>query len=99
MKISQFEVLNHGVEHEQYFQGAGVSFTKWDTIQTGFGLTPLAALEDTLEIMAQMGHEIDKEEEERIKSELAKDDTRAVHSDTFCYLSIRYMLAKSNQTA
>lgn len=47
----ELEVLNHGVEHEQDFQGHGVSFTRFTECVTGIGHTAGEALEDAIEAL------------------------------------------------
>ena len=51
--ITDYKITDHGVEHSQYFQGAGVAFTKWEECFTGIGNSPAEALEDALEQVAQ----------------------------------------------
>ena len=51
--LTQFEILDHGVDHAQYFQGCGVSYTKFDECVTGCGQDAKEAIEDALESMAQ----------------------------------------------
>jgi len=48
-KLIEWEIVDHGIEHSQYFQGCGVSFTKWDECFTGIGCSGAEALEDALE--------------------------------------------------
>jgi hypothetical protein len=61
MKINKFELVDHGVEHEQYFQGCGVAFSEYDECYTGIGASLREALEDALEQIASNGHEISPE--------------------------------------
>ena len=58
MKILDFEIIDHGVEHEQYFQGCGVAFTKFDDCATGIGDSLYEALEDAAEQLATQGYEL-----------------------------------------
>lgn len=57
--IKDYEVLDHGVEHAQFFQGCGVSFTRFNSCVTGVGETAQEAYDDCLEQMAQMDIEVD----------------------------------------
>lgn len=50
-----FRIIYHGIEHEQYFQGHGVSFTHWDDCVTGIGSSNREALDDALEQLACAG--------------------------------------------
>lgn len=54
-EVIKFEIVDHGFEHEQYFQGCGVAFTEYDTVYTGAGETPADALEDALEQSYSVG--------------------------------------------
>lgn len=51
--VQEYEILDHGVEHSQYFQGCGTAFTEFDDVATGIGETPHEALADALESLAQ----------------------------------------------
>lgn len=33
----QYQIINHGYENSQYFQGCGVSYTEFEHVQTGCG--------------------------------------------------------------
>lgn len=33
----EYEIVNHGIEHDQYFQGCGTAFTDFDCVVTGNG--------------------------------------------------------------
>lgn len=50
--ITGHQILDHGVEGEQYFQGCGVSFTEYTDVATGIGDSAHEALEDALEQLA-----------------------------------------------
>jgi hypothetical protein len=53
--VSDFRITNHGVSHSQYFQGHGVSFSKFETCATGIGMSEKEALDDALEQLACAG--------------------------------------------
>lgn len=57
--VAEFEILDHGVEHEQYFQGCGVSFTKFEDVATGIGSSAIDAFEDALEQLACQGWDVE----------------------------------------
>lgn len=46
--IVKFEVLDHGYQHSQYFQGCGTSFTDYNHVVTGSGTTQKESYEDAL---------------------------------------------------
>ncbi len=82
--IAEFELVDHGIEHSQYFQGCGTAFTEFTDVATGIGGDPAEAIDDALESLAQMGYETDGMEA-RILAEanLAEmPHTPSVHDET-----------------
>lgn len=53
---STYEIVNHGIDHCQYFQGCGVSFSHYDAAFTGAADSPYAALEEALFEAAMSGY-------------------------------------------
>ncbi len=51
--IAEFELVDHGIENSQYFQGCGLSHTEFEGIATGIGNDPAEAIDDALESLAQ----------------------------------------------
>lgn len=49
-----YEIINHGCEHAQYFQGCGVTFTSFDIAVTGIGDNAKEAYYDAIEQCYQM---------------------------------------------
>lgn len=60
--ITCFEIVDHGIDHAQYFQGYGVSRTKFTVSATGYGDNPAEALNDALESLAQADWDVSKVE-------------------------------------
>ena len=54
-----FEIVDHGIQNAQYFQGCGTSFTDYTDVATGIGDTFSEALDDALENLAQTGWNVD----------------------------------------
>lgn len=48
----EFEIVQHGLEGDQYFQGCGVSGTDYENVVTGCGNSEQEALIDAIEMMA-----------------------------------------------
>lgn len=48
-KAIAYEIVNHGYEHSQYFQGCGTAFTDYDICITGSGNNAKEAYEDAVE--------------------------------------------------
>ena len=49
MKSPCFEILVHGPEHSQCFQGCGVSFSSFSSVVTGIGENAKEAYEDCID--------------------------------------------------
>jgi hypothetical protein len=54
-KGGEFELIDHGIEHCQYFQGCGMAYTQFGNVVTGIGDNPAEAIDDCLEQIAQAG--------------------------------------------
>ncbi len=50
---SDYRITTHGIDHNQYFQGHGVSFSKFTDCATGIGDSEIEAFNDALESLAQ----------------------------------------------
>ena len=59
-KIADYEIVDIGVEHPEYFAGIGIAFTKFSKYAVGVGESPAEALEDCLELVALMGYDADE---------------------------------------
>ena len=53
--IGEWQIDDMGIEHAQYFQGYGTSFTRYDHSAYGIGDDAREALDDCLEQIAEMG--------------------------------------------
>jgi len=84
-RIAEFETVNHGIEHEQYFQGCGVSFTRFDDVYTGIGNSEHEALEDALDQAAEE-YDVSSVVNEADKALTIND---AHHEELHHYVSIR----------
>ena len=45
----KYEIINHGAENQQYFQGQGTAFTEFDAVATGTGDNEVEAYNDAVE--------------------------------------------------
>ncbi len=63
-----YRVVCHGIENSQYFQGHGLSFSKFADTATGIGDTALEAFEDALASLAQNDWDV-----ESLRAEITKD--------------------------
>lgn len=104
-KVTDYELLDHGVDHAQYFPGCGVAYTQFDYVQTGAGENFSEALNDALEMIAQTEDNINIQDlENRInqdfgfkssddwptKPEANADTPEGEDSELYYYVSIRY---------
>jgi len=113
MQITEFEVVDHGFDGPQYFQGFGVIASTFDHVAIGNGDTFAEAIEDALESMAQCdectGVDFDLLEMQIAMSGFGTVTDGSVHwnesesaSDKYpgedsYYVSIRYSTANSYQ--
>lgn len=95
MKINEFEIVDHGIEHEQYFQGCGVSFTPFSDVATGIGDNPAEAIDDCLEQIASIGIDVE-DMPARILTDIGakalptRPVVKASQYEAHYYVSIRY---------
>lgn len=73
--VTAWEVIDHGIEHEQYFVGCGIAFTEYADVATGIGDNAQEALDDALESLAQCGYEISDDDAELMAEELEDTDS------------------------
>jgi hypothetical protein len=90
--IIAHEVIVHGVEHAQFFQGCGVSFTHYEDVATGTGCDAAEAFEDALEVLAQSDWNVD-DAEQWDDAPSAQDAQLTVeemdHEELYVYVSVR----------
>lgn len=77
--IEKFE-FNSTVDHAQYWQGVGVSFTEFDEVFTGVGDTEREALDDAIEQFAQT-HSGGLVTDEMNAERKTANDTDSAHRD------------------
>lgn len=95
--IAEFEVVDHGISHSQYFQGCGLSFTDYEGIATGCGNDPRESVDDALEQLACGGWDVEGMEKRIVadgwfgnrRKIPAKPSVPARSDDCYYYLSIR----------
>ena len=95
--IAEFEVVDHGIENSQYFQGCGLSHTVYDGIATGCGNDPREAVDDALEQLACGGWDVEGMEKRIVadgwfgnrRKVPTKPAVPSTSDDCYYYLSIR----------
>ena len=88
-QVNDCEVIVHGVEHEQYFQGCGVSFTSYTDVATGIGSTAREALEDALDSLAQNDWDVEGFEAELPSGAENIELPDDAHEELWVYVSVR----------
>lgn len=83
--ITEYQIINHGVQNEQYFQGCGVSFTRFTDVSTGIGESACVAMEDALESLAQNDYDVSSIVND-LSNELTVEEDQA---DCYHYVSVR----------
>jgi len=95
-KAIAYEIVNHGVEHSQFFQGCGTSLTDYDLAVTGIGDNAKQAYLDAVEQCYQLGissDSLDKLLPKRPRGINSRDkvpaDMQGEDSECYYHVSIR----------
>jgi len=109
MRISDFSIVDHGIENSQYFQGCGVAFTSYSHVTTGIGANFAEAIEDAIEQIASGGTADDTDWTDLSKRILKQIGRRTLpkrpqvrasdNEDTYYHVSIRYNVESVPPTA
>lgn len=96
--VLEYEIVDHGVEHEQYFQGCGTYGTRYDEVFTGVGNTKAEAIEQALEDIAMADIFMPEPMEKEIILGLDRTETGFGDTDEehHYYASIRVKLSGSD---
>lgn len=90
----QYEIINHGYDHSQYFQGCGTYGTPFESVVTGCGYNAKEAYKDACEGVAQSGGPVDKLPKrprgitlrDKVPAKLAREEMNEI----YWYVSIRF---------
>ena len=95
-KAIAYEIINHGPDHSQYFQGCGTYFTDYDLAVTGAGINAKEAYEDAADYLYMM--DIDRDSLDRLlptrprgirqSDSLKVSDMKDEYSEIYWYVSI-----------
>ena len=97
MKAIAYEIINHGPEHSQYFQGCGTAFTDFDFCETGIGDNAKEAYNDAIEGLYTM--DIDGKSLDKLLPKnphgIRKTDklTKGMDDEYYWHVSIRIKIA------
>lgn len=84
IKTTDYDITDYGIESASYFQGHGVSFTKYKYCSLGCGDTYAGALEDALEQAACSGYDITLTEEDEPKQFKGKGPSASKQHEEYC---------------
>jgi hypothetical protein len=105
MIIGDYEIIDHDIEHSDYFPGCGTFRTNYDHVDTGIGANFAEAYDDCCEMIAQR-RDIDSGFWEEFDKRVLKDIRRSAfpkrpavgarHNESCYYhVSIRYNLKEN----
>jgi hypothetical protein len=90
MKLRQFEILNHGPDQSDYFQGCGTSCSNFTHAFTGIGDNAKEAYQDALEqVYMTLGSGIGDRLPSRPSGIRVRDKVPANSEGCYWYTSIR----------
>ena len=89
-KVREFEVVDLGIDCPDYFQGFGCAFTSFDHCAYGIGENPAEALDDCLEVIAQMGVDVEDLEARITEREGESPATPVAEGEAYYHLGIRW---------
>jgi hypothetical protein len=84
-RIADYQIIDHGAERSDYFQGCGTSFTEYTDGATGIGDSETEAINDALEQLALDEWDVSTITETGDSEITVPDDA----NDTYHYVSIR----------
>jgi acetate kinase len=90
--LKGIEVIDHGIQYAQYFQGCGVAFTDFTHVATGIGTNSREAIEDAIEQLVMSGIEFDSEDTSYLETEiklLGPDEAPEDAEEAYYYVSVR----------
>lgn len=98
-RITEWEIVDLGIEHPDYFQGFGCSFTNFDNACYGIGNDPREAFDDACENMMHSGDYVGLGElyldmlaryTDLDNKELVAANEIEPNSDTYYHIGIRW---------
>jgi hypothetical protein len=84
--VSAFEIVDHGIEHSQFFQGCGTAFSRFDYVATGCGFSAAEAFSDALDQIACGADSVDLSAIERSKEGRTFASKRAEKANVYAHL-------------
>jgi hypothetical protein len=75
-QVVEYRITRHGAEHGQYFQGHGISHSRFTDCATGIGQSEWEAFDDALEQLAQNGWDVELIGKDDEAHEMQRNETR-----------------------
>jgi hypothetical protein len=97
MKLVEYEIIDHGMEHSQYFQGYGVYGTRFTHVWTGVGDSSKEAYNDALDQMFMDDREAAEKMPTRPSGIRARPKVPHDSEDVYFYVSIRARLKEGKK--
>ena len=97
MKLIEYEIIDHGMMYSDYFQGYGVSGTRFTHIWTGVGDSSKDAYNDALDQMFMDDREAAEKMPTRPSGIRARPKVPHDSEDVYFYVSIRARLKEGKK--
>jgi len=97
MKLIEYEILDHGMMYSDYFQGCGVSYTRFTHVWTGAGDSSKEAYNDALDQMSMDDWEAAEKMPKRPTGIRTHPTVPHDSEDIYFYVSIRARLKEGKK--
>lgn len=97
MKLIEYEIIDHGMMYRDYFQGCGVSCTRFTHVWTGVGDSSKEAYNDALDEMFMDDREAAEKMPTRPSGIRARPKVPHDSEDVYFYVSIRARLKEGKK--
>lgn len=90
-KMTEFEIIYHGVDFESYFTGCGISFSRFHNVVTGIGDSELEAINDAISQINDVDVDINPELSKIVSGSPCRNCIPAnAPDDCHVYVSVKY---------
>ena len=89
-RVARYEIIDHGIDHAQYYPGCGTAYTGLDDAYTGAGDNPYDALEDALDCAAMDGWDVSA-----IPNDLPDHPALTADDNEECYYYVAIRVAEA----
>lgn len=97
MTITDYQLIDYGIEHEQYFTGHSCAFSNYEHCVTGTGDTPGEALRDAISQMQELHTGLDTSDFEDEEAEYLQASEPSVEGQEgfHYYVSVNFNVGES----